>query len=454
MTEHQHTEWKQSWRDEYLRWICGFANAEGGTLSIGRDDKGKAVGVKDARKLMEDIPNKVRDILGIMVDVNLRELAAGDVLDIVVPAYSNPISYRGEYCYRSGSTNQTLKGAALDRFMLRKQGRHWDGVPLPGVSVTQLSSPAIAAFRRNARESRRLDAAALRVGAAGLLDRLRLTEGKYLKRAAALLFHAEPDRLITNAYVKIGYFENNADLLYHDEVHGDLFTQVENAMDLLTTKYLRAGISYRRLQRLETLPVPEEALREALLNAVIHKDYGTATPIQISVYHDQLMIWNPGELPPDWNIARLTGKHPSQPYNPDVANGFFRAGMIEAWGRGIERILLACRAAGTPRPKVRFDHGGLWVVFPYPAGREAMEGKRLDERVGEKVGEKVGENLTANQKQMLALLRQKPRIAAPELARHTGISKRKIETNIAKLKAMGYLQRIGPAKGGRWKVLV
>jgi len=246
LKEHQHIEWKQSWRDEYLRWICGFANAEGGTLVIGRDDKGKAVGVKDARKLMEDIPNKVRDILGIMVDVNLRELAAGDVLDIVVPAYSNPISYRGEYCYRSGSTNQTLKGAALDRFMLRKQGRHWDGVPLPGVSVTQLSSPAIAAFRRKARESRRLDAAALRVGAAGLLDRLRLTEGKYLKRAAALLFHAEPDRLITNAFIKIGYFENNADLLYHDEVHGDLFTQVEKAMDLLTTKYLRAGSGLRR----------------------------------------------------------------------------------------------------------------------------------------------------------------------------------------------------------------
>ena len=224
-----------------------------------------------------------------------------------------------------------------------------------------------------------------------------------------------------------------------------MFAQVDQAMDLLTTKYLRAGISYRRLQRLETLPVPEEALREALLNAVIHKDYGTATPIQISVYHDRLMIWNPGELPPEWNIARLTGKHPSQPYNPDIASAFFRAGMIEAWGRGIERILLACRAAGTPRPKVRPDHGGLWVTFPFPAGR-------LSEVSGKKLGEKVGENLTANQKHILALLRQKPRIAAPELAQHVGISKRKVETNIAKLKAMGYLQRIGPAKDGHWKV--
>ena len=452
MKEHQHTEWKQSWRDEHLRWICGFANAEGGTLVIGRDDRGRAVGVKDARKLMEDIPNKVRDILGIMVDVNLRELATGEVLEIVVPAYSNPISYRGEYCYRSGSTNQTLKGAALDRFMLRKQGRHWDGVPLPGVSVRQLSGPAITVFRRNARDSRRLDTAALRVGAAGLLDRLRLTEGKYLKRAAALLFHAEPDRLITNAYVKIGYFENNADLLYHDEVHGDLFTQVEKAMDLLTTKYLRAGISYRRLQRLETLPVPEEALREALLNAVIHKDYGTATPIQISVYHDQLMIWNPGELPPDWNIARLTGKHPSQPYNPDVANAFFRAGMIEAWGRGIERILLACRAAGTPRPKVRFDHGGLWVVFPYPAGREAMQESRLGEKVGEMSGKMSWKMSGKTPGKILAHLAANPYSTIPELAALLKITERTVERNLKLLQEEKVLQRIGPAKGGYWKV--
>ncbi|NTU50414.1 MAG: ATP-binding protein, partial [Desulfobulbaceae bacterium] len=73
MQENQHIEWKESWRDDYLKWICGFANAEGGVLVIGRNDKGDAVGVKDARKLLLDIPNKVRDVLGIMVEVNLRE---------------------------------------------------------------------------------------------------------------------------------------------------------------------------------------------------------------------------------------------------------------------------------------------------------------------------------------------------------------------------------------------
>jgi len=114
MKENQHTEWKEGWRDDYLCWVCGFANAEGGTLVIGRNDGGRVVGVKDAARLLEDLPNKVRDVLGIMLDVNLHTqpgLTAGpDYLEIVVPAYTNPISCRGENYYRSGSTNQMHHG--------------------------------------------------------------------------------------------------------------------------------------------------------------------------------------------------------------------------------------------------------------------------------------------------------------------------------------------------------
>ena len=123
MKEAQNIEWKQSWRDEYLKWVCGFANAEGGVLVIGKNDSGEVVGVTNATRLLEDIPNKVRDILGIVVAVNLHTQAGLDWLEIVVDAYPSPISYKGEYHLRSGSTKQELRGAALDRFLLRKLGR-------------------------------------------------------------------------------------------------------------------------------------------------------------------------------------------------------------------------------------------------------------------------------------------------------------------------------------------
>lgn len=177
MKESQHTEWKALWRDDHLRWVCGFANAGGGVLVIGRDDSGRAVGVADAARLLEELPNKIRDLLGIVVEVHLREEAGRETLEIVTPAYDAPISYRGHYHQRSGSTLQELKGAALDRFLLRRYGRTWDGSPLPGIAPDALTADAFSSFRRLATHSGRLDAAALNEPDAGLLDKLQLAEG-------------------------------------------------------------------------------------------------------------------------------------------------------------------------------------------------------------------------------------------------------------------------------------
>ena len=91
-----------------------------------------------------------------------------------------------------------------------------------------------------------------------------------------LLFHPDPERFTTGAFVKIGHFESNSDLRYQDEVHGDLFAQVNQTIETLKAKYLKALISYEGLQRIETYPVPEAALREAVLNAVVHKDYASS----------------------------------------------------------------------------------------------------------------------------------------------------------------------------------
>lgn len=130
MEENQNTEWKESWRDEYLKWICGFANAQGGKIYIGTDDNGNVIGVQDSKKLLEDIPNKVRDILGIIVDVNLLTQDGKDYIEIRVNPSSYLVNYKGEYHYRSGSTKQLLRGAALTEFLLSKTGYKWDAVPM------------------------------------------------------------------------------------------------------------------------------------------------------------------------------------------------------------------------------------------------------------------------------------------------------------------------------------
>lgn len=179
------------------------------------------------------------------------------------------------------------------------------------------------------------------------------------------------------------------------------------------------------------------------------KDYASAIPIQISVYTNKLMIWNPGQLPPDWTVEKLLGKHSSQPFNPDIANAFFRSGMIESWGRGIERILAACAAAGLSAPEVIEEQTGLWMNFHFlPAGDREVAGERLGEKLGEKLGERLGETRTA----IVKAMQNNPRVTVQKLAKLLGISTTAIENNIRYLKAIGYVRRIGAAKGGHWEV--
>ena len=367
MPEHQTIEWKESWHDEYLEWICGYANAYGGTLYIGKNDDGDVVGIsdKDSRKLLEAIPNKITDTMGIVVDVNL--LYKGDLqyIEIIVEKYPSLISYHGKYFYRSGSTMRTITGKELDKALLKSQGRTWDGMPIPKLKVEDLRREAIELFKEKAVRRGRLTPEETEVEDAILLDNLHLfDEEGYLIRAAMLAFYKDPEKWVTGAYVKIGYFDqSDADLRYQDEVHGSLIEQVDKTVDLVYTKYMKALITYEGIQRVEQFMFHQDAFREILLNAIVHKDYSACNPIQISVYEDKIYIWNDGEMPEGLDSTdKLFMKHSSKPYNPKLANVFFMSGMIEAWGRGFDKIKEACARYDGPLPEYNISKSGVMVL--------------------------------------------------------------------------------------------
>lgn len=446
--ESQNMEFKEAWRDEYQKWICGFANAQGGTLYIGLYDNGEVQGVQEAKKLMEDIPNKVRDMMGILVEVNLKEKDEKQYIEIVTEAYPYPVSFRGKYYQRRGATNQELKGAALDRFMLRKQGKTWDGVPVPYLKAEDLDNATFDLFRKYAKRSGRMEEADLTDDNYGLLEKLRLYEGSYLKRAAALLFHSDPEKYVTGAFVKVGFFREGMDLVYQDEVHGNLFQQIVKLMDLLCTKYMKAIITYEGIQRIETLPMPREALREALLNACINKDYAEPSPIQIRVYENKLEIINGGVLPEGWTVETLLSSHRSMPYNPDIANTFFRAGEIEAWGRGIERIIKACKNDGFSTPEFRYDASGIWTTFNFEYPERATTRNNDPETT-----QKRPRNDQQKQEHViLELIKENPYIQRKELVRYLGIHESSVKRRLDSLQEKGIIKHVGPNKGGYWEV--
>ena len=469
MSEGQHLEWKASWRDDHLKSVCAFANADGGVLEIGRDDEGAVVGigVRERRRLLEELPNKLRDLLGIVAAMGVEEADGVHYLRIVVEPYPVAISYRGIYYQRSGSTNQMLRGPALDRFLLGKTGRCWDGMPDPRVALDDLDPAAIAGFRKRAGKEGRLAENLLDEDDAGLIEKLRLTDGDYLTKAAVLLFDRDPERFVAGVHVKVGYFANEWDVRFHDVISGDLFTQVDKTMEVLLFKYLKAGISYDGIYRIERYPVPEPALREALLNAVVHRDYAVPAPIQIRVHDDRLRIYNPGSLPEGWTLEKLLGPHPSQPYNPDIANAFFRAGEIETWGRGIDRVVRACRRAGAPEPKIRLEPGGLWFEFRFSddylesvgvkrksaEGETASETQRRDGATPVEPNDGGAAIAVPTAERILTLLRANPTLTHAALAEELNTSHYSVRHHLDRLRDAGRIRRVGSRKSGVWEVV-
>ncbi|MCK9414112.1 MAG: putative DNA binding domain-containing protein [Prolixibacteraceae bacterium] len=364
MSESQNVEYKQSWRDEYLKWICGFANAQGGRIFIGINDCGTVTGLSDYKKLMEDIPNKAVNNLGLVVDVNLYNQSGKRYIEIIVPVSSVPVAYHGVYHYRSGSTKQELKGIALQNLLLKKIGKRWENIPVEGTSFADLDPSTIQSFIKKAIEKDRVPADAATSGIEVLLKNLNLvTEQGELTNAAMLLFAKNPAKVSVTSSFKIGRFgKSSDDLLFQDIVETNIFDMPDKVVEILKAKYLIRPISYKGMERLEPLEYPEPALREAVLNSIIHKDY-SSTYIFLRVYDDRLHLWNPGALPEELNIEKLKGEHSSYPRNRNMANVFFKAGYIESWGRGTNKIITACKDAGLPEPVICEEQGGISITF-------------------------------------------------------------------------------------------
>ena len=211
---------------------------------------------------------------------------------------------------------------------------------------------------------------------------------------------------------------------------------------------MKAIITYEGIQRIETLPVPREALREALLNACINKDYAEPSPIQIRVYENKLEIINGGVLPEGWTVKTLLSSHRSMPYNPDIANTFFRAGEIEAWGRGIERIITACKNDGFSTPEFRYDASGIWTIFKfeYP--------ERATPQSDQKTTQKTTQNLTEQQQAILSFLKENPEATRKEISKNlSNITEDGVKYNLSRLQELGLLKRVGGRKQGYWQLI-
>ena len=449
MPESQIIEYKSSWRDEYLKWICGFANAQGGKLYIGVDDVGRVVGVQHAKRLMEDIPNKIRESLGLFVKVNLLSENSKEYIEISVSASPEPVNYKGEYHYRMGSTKQLLQGPALTHFLLNKTKSKWDALSVDDVEFKDLDKESFDIFRREAKKSGRMTVQDLAMTNEGLLDSLNLTLNGKLTRAAVLLFHRKPEKWFGGAYVKIGFFGDGPDLRYQDEIYGSLFIQADRVVELIYLKYFKARISYDGLIRVERYPIPKDAMREAVFNALMHSNYDSGVPIQIRIHENLVLISNDCIFPANWTAETLMQRHRSEQYNPKIANAFFRAGYVEAWGRGIENM---CKLCADNAVKTEYTVHPCDVMLEFSIPQLEISEKRPNVAIG-MWPEKWPEKWPENAKKIIQAMANDQFVTITELENLLAVGHTTVKKMLQEMQKEGYIRRIGPDKGGYWQIV-
>ena len=502
--EKQNIEYKESWRDEYLKWICGFANAQGGRLFIGVDDNHQVVGISDSKRLMEDIPNKIVTTLGIVAEVNLHETEGREYIEIGVSPSNVPIAFKGQYHYRSGSTKQELKGVALQQFLLKKMGLSWDDLPVPYATIDDIDRSAIDYFLRRSIASERMDEEEQKASTEDVLQNLNLItpEGE-LKSAAILLFGKCVHKFFPAAEFKIGRLHNDeSDLIIQDVVDCNLIQMAGKVMDLLRSRYLVSPIRYEGMQRIEELEIPQKALRELIYNSIVHKLY-SGPAILMRVFDKSVELWNYGLLPEELTPADLMKKHASYPRNRNIASVFYKAGFIESWGRGYKKIREEFEKVGHSVPTVEESGGGVLVTIQRKTVEDIIAIREERDNVnrnsgglngGNIVGTKNGINacdshdkkdcsktdgglngglnsvsgglsdglkkkncheviINSRQKRIISLIKLKPSIIVEQMTSILSISKRTLERDLSMLQKADVIRHEGSRKSGIWVVL-
>jgi ATP-dependent DNA helicase RecG len=458
MSESQNIEWKQSWHDDYLKWICGFANAVGGTIFIGKNDDGEVTHLNNYKALMELLPNKIRENLGIICDVNLLDDSGKKYIEIKVNPNTVPVSLRGRYYYRSGSSKMEMTGNTLNEFLLKKAGKTWDDVCEESATLEDIDEKSIQIFVKDALKSGRMPSDIAELSTQQFLEKIRLLDQRKLKRAAIILFGKDPNRFYPNIKVKIGRFGiNDADLRFQEVEKGNIMELLKSVPNQLNYKFLTKPIDFEGMQRVEKDEYPVAAIRETLLNALVHRSY-MGSMVQMRVYDDKLTLWNEGNLPEGMELESLKRYHISRPRNPLIADVCFKAGYIDSWGRGTLKIFEACAEADLPEPEINSMDGGIVVTLHKAITKsvddptkEKVKGGPISGPIGGPIGGPII-NLTQRQNEILNIIRENNKITKRGLAEKLNINISAAQGHLEILKEKGFIERIGGTRG-YWNII-
>lgn len=418
--------------EEIGRSVCAFLNTKGGTLLVGAGP-GKVIGVKSPARWVETLQRHLAEKLSpqALWSIDVEDHEGRSVIVIDVPQGAEPpYVYEDEIFVRAGASTQTASVRQITELIERRhaQAVRWERLPALGTDLQDLDEDEI---RQTAQEGRthRFHRFRDAESTEGILEDLNLSRGGSLLNSAVVLFGRIPTRRFSQLRVRLARFSGEHEMEDSRVLEQNAVSVIGQVESFLRQHVAISSALTDSVRRADKPTYPWLALREALMNAIVHRDYAAFDGgISISIYSDRIEFWSSGELPDGMTVRDLKEERISRLRNPDIAHVFWLRGFVEAFGTGAARILKQCALAGLPEPEWRVGGGGVRLII-----RSALAAATPPAE------------LNSRQRALLESLRSGDPVTVAEYSRQyaPSVSDRQARSDLSQLTSWGYLRREG-----------
>jgi ATP-dependent DNA helicase RecG len=362
--ETETVEFKASFDKETIETAVAFANTKGGIILIGVSDKGRINGIQIGKETLKDWVNQISQSAEprIIPEIEIEEIDRKIIAVVQIKEFPiKPVSLKGRCFRRIKNSNRIMQPHEIGEMHFQSTGMSWDKLSVTNASPNDIDIEKIKKYIEITRDGGRR-----KIGSAEkplqVLKKLELIKNGNPTWAAILLFHNYPQHFLSQGVIHCGKFKEEAVIIDDRMIEGTIIEQIEETRDFIRKNINVKFVMTGKPAREEVWDYPLEALREAIINAVCHRDYTASSNTEVRIYDDRLSVWNPGGLPLGLTLEDLYKPHPSILRNKGIGGVFYDMGLIEQWGSGIDKMRNACLRAGIPKPKFEEDNG-FRVIF-------------------------------------------------------------------------------------------
>jgi ATP-dependent DNA helicase RecG len=421
--------------------ICALLNHRGGKLYFGVRPDGRVVGLTVADSTFLKISQKIRQKLKPEIIPEIKERSEGgkSIVEVIISEGTHkPYFVDGVAYIRSGSESVKMPPDMLTHLIMEQQGYVWDRAICAVASFDDIDPALVKSYLTRALQVRHIDLDPDTPVETALESLELLKEGK-LTNAAILLFCRNPQKFIDTAVIHCAKFRGDDVTQPYSNmkvIRGAIVAQIDQTEQFIRDNIAKAAwMPKEKFEREESWEYPPDAFREAVINAVCHRDYQSPGNVQVSIFTNSLEIMNPGLLPSTLTIESLKRRHSSKPRNRLIAETLFKIKYIEKFGSGTTKMIRVCRERGVPEPEFCEQDEDFMVTFRRSSVNVLLDQPQL---------------LNERQKQAIEYLKTHESITTLEYVRLVRCHERTARKDLAELIRLNVVDKNGMGKLTRY----